>query len=104
MAEEARDVAERSGETANLGEAHAWLGRISAARGDADATDSEFEAAFKLFELVGAPERMTRNRAIYADILESRGDLVGANRQLKLAIAAVGSSGLALGDSQTATA
>jgi hypothetical protein len=80
-AEMAIEVAERMGETANVGEAHAWRGRIAAAQEDDATADAEFEAAFELFEVAEAPERKTRNRAIYADILEARGDLAGANRQ-----------------------
>jgi len=100
----ARDVAERMGETANVGESRVWLGRIADADGESDAADAEFEAAFQLFELVNAPERKARNRAVYAEILEGRGDLVGANRQLKMALAALGTTSTSVVDARTATA
>ena len=87
-----------------MGEAHAWLGRIADAEGDTDTADAEFEAAFKVFERVDAPERKARNRAIYAEILEGRGDLAAANRQLKMALAALGKTTSSLGDVRTATA
>jgi len=100
----ARDVAERMGETGNVAEARAWMGRIADAQGDADVADTEFEAAFRLFELVNSSERKARNRAIYAEILERRGDLAGANRQLKLALAALGTTASPVVDARTATA
>jgi tetratricopeptide (TPR) repeat protein len=103
-ATEARELAERLDETANAGEARMWLGRVFEAQRDPVAADAEFHAGFQLLEEVGVPERKTRNRAVYADILEARGDLAGANRQLKLALAAMGTSGLMLGDIRTATA
>jgi tetratricopeptide (TPR) repeat protein len=103
-AAEAREVAERMNETANVAEARMWLGRVFEARGDPRAADAEFEGAFQIFEQLGAPERKTRNRAVYAEIMEGRGDLVGANQQLKLAIAAMGLSAVTLGDIRTATA
>ena len=100
----AREVAERMGETANVAEARVWLGRILEAQGEPGACDAEFDAAFKLFENLGIPERKMRNRAIYAEILETRGDLAAANRQLKLALAAMGTSTLSVGEIRTATA
>jgi len=100
----ARDVAERMGETANVGEARVWLGRIADAVGDSDAADAEFGAAFQLFDLVNAQERKARNRAVYAELLEGRGDLVGANRQLKMALAALGTTSTSVVDARTATA
>ena len=103
-ATEARDLAERLGETPNVGEARIWLGRIFEDQGDSEAADAEFSAAFQLFDLVGVPERKTRNRAIYADILEARGDLAGANRQLRLALAALGTSRAMLGELRTSIA
>jgi len=104
FAEAARDVAERMGETASVGEAHAWLGRVAAAQGDPDRADAEFEAAFGFFDLVEAPERNARNRAVYGEILEARGDLAAANRQLKMALAALGTSPAHARDARTATA
>ena len=100
----AREVAERVGETLNVGEARAWAARVLEAQGDPEAADLEFEAGLKLLDEVGIPERRMRNRAVYADILEARGDLAGANRQLRLALAAAGSPIVAQRDFRTATA
>ena len=40
----------------------------------------------------GSRERHARYRAAYAEVLERRGDLAAANQQLKLALAALGTS------------
>ena len=45
-----------------------------------------------------------RDRAVYAEILEGRGDLVGANRQLKMALAALGTTSTSVVEARTATA
>jgi tetratricopeptide (TPR) repeat protein len=100
----AREVAERMANTVNVAEARMLLGRTLEMQGESQAADIEFGAAVELLDAVGVPERMTRNRAIYADILEARGDLAGANRQLRLALAAVRPSSVALMDTRTATA
>jgi len=83
-------VADRLGETANSGEAHQWLGRIAAAQGDEARTDAEYAIAFRKFDESRAVEWQARGHAVYAEILEARGDLPAANRQLRLALAAIG--------------
>jgi tetratricopeptide (TPR) repeat protein len=87
-AREALSVAARSSEPANVAEAHVWLGRVAAAQEDDGAADAEFQMAFETLEKLGVRERLLRGHALYAEILESRGDLAGANRHLKRAIAA----------------
>jgi tetratricopeptide (TPR) repeat protein len=83
-------VADRLGETTNSGEAHQWLGRIAAAQGDEAKTDAEYAIAFRKFDESRAVEWQARGHAVYAEILEARGDLPAANRQLRLALAAIG--------------
>ncbi len=83
-------VAERLGETTNSGEAHQWLGRIAAAQSDESTTDSEFAIAFQKFGESRAADWQARSHAVYAEILEARGDLPAANHQLRLALAAIG--------------
>ena len=100
----AREVAERVGETINVAEARMWLGRVLEEDEDPAAADVEFAAALKLFDELRIPERTMRNRAIYAEILEARGDLTGANRQLKLALAALGTGAVMRREIRTATA
>lgn len=89
-AEAAVEQAQRMGETTNVGEAHVWLGRIAAARGDAATADAEFGLAFQLFESAEATDWIARGNCVYAEILEARGDLPAANRHLRRAIASLG--------------
>jgi len=86
----ALDVATRVGETTNVGEAHFWLGRISAARHDMEQADAQFNVALQIFESVDATDWKTRAHVAYAEILEARGDLAGANRHLRQALDAAG--------------
>ena len=84
------ELAERLGENTNAGEAHMWLGRIAAAQDDDSAADAEFAIAFDRFDQTRAADWQARGHALYAEILEARGDLAGANRQLRRALAAAG--------------
>jgi tetratricopeptide (TPR) repeat protein len=86
-ANEALVVATRSSEPANAAEAHIWLGRLAAAEQDDGGADAEFRLALEALEQLGVRERLLRSHALYAEILETRGDLVGANRHLRRAIA-----------------
>jgi tetratricopeptide (TPR) repeat protein/DNA-binding XRE family transcriptional regulator len=86
---EALELATRLSEIPSVGDSHVWLGLIAAARGDDATVDAEFAAAFEALERPGeSPERASRNHARYADILETRGDIVGAVKHLKRALAA----------------
>lgn len=87
-AAEALAVATRVSEPANVAEAHVWLGRVAATRQDDVTADAEFKMAFEALEHLGVRERLLRSHVLYAEILESRGDLVGANSHLRRAIAA----------------
>jgi tetratricopeptide (TPR) repeat protein/DNA-binding XRE family transcriptional regulator len=85
----ALDLATRLSEGATMAEAHMWLGRIAAARDAHRAADSEFAAAFDVLNNVGGSAgRLSRAHALYAEILEDRGDLAGAVQHLKQALAA----------------
>jgi tetratricopeptide (TPR) repeat protein len=87
-AAEALAVATRASEPGNVAEAHVWLGRVAAAEQDDSAADAEFQMAFGTLEQLGVRERLLRSHVLYAEILEARGDLAGANRHLRQAIAA----------------
>lgn len=89
FAAQALEVAERSAEPATVAESHLWLGRVAAARGDDAVVDAEFAMALKGLEDLGSTERLRRCRVTYAEILEGRGDLAGANEHLKQALASV---------------
>ena len=84
-AREAQDFATRASEPVNVGESHVWLGRIAEARGDGREADAEFSAAFDL--VANSSQRSSRTHSLYAEILETRGDLGGAVRHLKQALA-----------------
>ena len=89
FAHEALELAGRLSEDAWVADAHVWLGLIAASRGDDATADSEFAAAFEVLERPGmSPDRASRNHARYAEILEARGDILGAVRHLKRALAA----------------
>jgi tetratricopeptide (TPR) repeat protein len=89
LAQEACDLAERLLEFATVAEAHYWLAKVAEARGDERGVDVEFAATFDaLSRQEPGKGRAARYHAMYAEILEGRGDLAAANRQLKLALAA----------------
>ncbi|HEV2968097.1 MAG TPA: tetratricopeptide repeat protein [Candidatus Dormibacteraeota bacterium] len=88
-ANQALELAGRLSENHTVGDSHVWLGLIAAARGDDAAADDEFAAAFEILEKPGmSPDRASRTHARYADLLESRGDMFGAVKHLKRALAA----------------
>ncbi len=96
FAAEALELAGRSHAITSIADAHAWLGRVASVRGDDAAADAEFAAAFEVLrEPAASRELMSRTYARYADILEARGDIVGAVQQLKRALSSR-SSGMAL--------
>ncbi len=97
-------VADRLGATTSSGEAHQWLGRIAAAQGDEARTDAEFAIAFQKFDEGRAADWQARGHAVYAEILEARGDLPAANQQLRLALAAIGPRDAARDSALTAIA
>lgn len=86
-AEEVVELAERSNESATLGEAHQMLGTIAESIGQEGTADREFGAALATLERSGLTDRLVTCRAAYAQVLEDRGDTAGALEQLKLAIA-----------------
>ena len=89
LAHQALELAGRLSEHPSVADAHVWLGLIAAARGDDATGDSEFAAAFEVLERPDiTPDRASRSHARYAEILEARGDIVGAVRHLKRALAA----------------
>ena len=86
---QALELASRLSEAASVADAHIWLGRIAFFYDDAGTVDAEFAAAFDVLEKPGAPpDWSTRAHADYATILEARGDIAGAVRHLKKALAA----------------
>jgi tetratricopeptide (TPR) repeat protein/DNA-binding XRE family transcriptional regulator len=86
-ARQALDAATRADEPINVAESHMWLGRILEAGGDRSQADVEFSSAFELLQHPSSGQRSSQAHALYADILEARGDLGGAVRHLKQALA-----------------
>jgi tetratricopeptide (TPR) repeat protein len=88
FADQALAMAERFGEAANVAEAHVWLGRVAAEVGDDELCDTEFDIAIRGLTEVGVEERLLRCHGIYAEILESRGELKRAYEHMKKAFSA----------------
>ena len=104
FATEALDIAGLLGETNSVGDAHMWLGRTAAARGDSEAADAEFALAIESLGGLRKNEHLVRVHALYAEILEARGDLPGANRHLREALAVSRTAPSAVLEAQAATA
>jgi len=88
FAEQALRTADRMKETANVAEAHVWLGRIAAEVGDDKLVDTEFAIAIQQLTEVGVEERLLRCHGVYAEILEKRGQLKEAYVHMKKAFSA----------------
>jgi tetratricopeptide (TPR) repeat protein len=88
FADQALAMAERTQESANVAEAHVWLGRIAAEVGDDELADTEFDIAIRGLTDHGVEERLLRCHGIYAEILEKRGELKGAYEHMKKAFSA----------------
>ena len=87
-AEEGALLAVELGETASLSEAKQILATIAAAEGDHQTADRLFDESIRLLEELHLQERLTTVHAIYARILENRGDVSAALQQWRLAVAA----------------
>jgi tetratricopeptide (TPR) repeat protein len=88
-ANQALELSGRLAENHSVGDSYLWLGMIAAAQGDDAGADREFSAAFEVLEKADmSPDRASRAHARYADLLESRGDILGAVKHLKRALAA----------------
>jgi tetratricopeptide (TPR) repeat protein len=97
-------LAERTHEAATVSDAHYWLARVAHEDGDEAAVDTEFAAALSEPYEQTSRERIATYRTAYAEILEGRGDIVEANRQLKAALAALGTRPAAADSTRSATA
>ena len=84
--EEARALAEKSHDRGSLSKAHELLGRVAESRGDNAVADREFRIAISTLETAGLPEPLVGCLAVYAAVLENRGDTRGALELLKRAV------------------
>ena len=87
LAGEAIALGTRLGELPTVASSHALLGRIAARQGRHSDADLEFAAALEAAEAGGGP-RLMEVHEMYAEVLETRGDLASANQHLRQAIAA----------------
>jgi tetratricopeptide (TPR) repeat protein len=84
---EALSISERHNQHGSAGQAHQELGRVAEMARDYAQADREFIVAIAILERAGLNDRVVSCRAMYAELLERRGDTVAALEQLKAAIA-----------------
>ena len=85
----ARDLASRHDELGIVGKAHEIMGQAAEMSGNTALADSEFESAIAVLERSQhLTEHLVACLAIYAQVLEARGDAIGALELLKRAIGA----------------
>lgn len=84
----ALEMAVRQGERGTEAEAYRVIGTIADSQGRNAEADEAFSNALAAAEAGDASARIVQIHEQYAEVLERRGDLVAANRQLKQAIAA----------------
>ncbi len=85
----ARDLALRHSELGIVGKAHEMMGQAAEMSGHFDMADGEFRAAISIMERSAhLTEHLVACLAMYAQILERRGDEKGALEMLKRAISA----------------
>jgi tetratricopeptide (TPR) repeat protein len=87
-ARQALELAEKTGENVMIANAHEMFGQIADMNSDVRRSDNEFATAIAMYESAGLSDRLVTCRAIYAKVLEARGDTAGALAQLKLAVRA----------------
>jgi tetratricopeptide (TPR) repeat protein len=86
--EDALEVAEAFGERIVLADASMLLGRLEEGLGQPRSADDHYGAAIRALEEIEMPNRLRDCYVEYAQVLEARGDMRAAYRQLQLAFAA----------------
>jgi tetratricopeptide (TPR) repeat protein len=86
--EAALDVGKAFGERIVLADAEMLLGRLEEELGNPPAADDHYWSAIRALEEIEMPVRLRDCHVEYAQLLEARGDIEAAYRQLKLAVAA----------------
>jgi len=85
----ASDVAHRHNEPGVVGKAHEIMGQAAEMSGNFKLADTEFQTAISVLERSRhLTEHLVACLAIYAQVLEARGDALGALELLKRAIGA----------------
>ena len=86
--EAALDLGEAFGERIVLAEAAILLGRLEEGLGNPRSADAHYRSAIRALEEIKMPVRLRDCHVEYGEVLEARGDMAAAYRQLQLAIAA----------------
>ena len=92
--EAARAVGEAFGERIVLADAAMLLGRLEEGLGNPRLADAHFRSAIRALEEIEMPVRLRDCHVEYAQVLEARGDMGAAYRQLRLAVAAERATGV----------
>lgn len=87
-ATEAAVLARAQGEMASVSEANQVLASIAAAEGNHQLADALFAESIEVLNGLQLSERLTSVYAAYATVLENRGDVAGALKHWRLAVAA----------------
>jgi tetratricopeptide (TPR) repeat protein len=87
-ATEAAQLARTLGEMASVSEANQVLASIAAAEGNHQLADALFGESIEVLNELQLSERLTSVYAAYATVLENRGDVAGALKHWRLAVAA----------------
>jgi tetratricopeptide (TPR) repeat protein len=85
---EARKVGAAFGERIVMAEAAILLGRLEEGLGNPRSADAHYRSAIRALEEIEMPIRLRDCHVEYAEVLEARGDMRAAYRQLQLAVAA----------------
>jgi tetratricopeptide (TPR) repeat protein len=83
------EAGERENEAWSVADSRMWLGRALARLGDEGAADDQFHRALVILEESGMAERLVQCHAVYAEVLERRGELARAYEHLKAAVGLV---------------
>jgi tetratricopeptide (TPR) repeat protein len=86
--EDALGVGEAFGERIVVADAAMLLGRLEEGLGHSQAADDHYRSAIRALGEIEMPNRLRDCYVEYAEVLEARGDLHAAYRQLRLAVAA----------------
>lgn len=85
--EQALEAGQAFGERIVVADAEMLLGKLEEKLGDHGSADAHFLVAIRNLEEIGMPNRLRDCHVEFAQVLEARGDIEAAFRQLKLALA-----------------
>lgn len=88
-AKAALEAGEQENEAWSVADSRIWLGRALVRLGDEGGADGQFHSALAILEESGMAERLVHCHAVYAEVLERRGDLARAYEHMKCAVGLV---------------